>query len=218
MFFVQQWAFTDALCRGRCPHRPVSAAAGATSSRGGFGACENFLILRKKQTGTIAGLGLIAVDRQVLPKLAAVIAQGMAAAVERGICTADKPFAVAIREDLVERAVYHVLDGNALDHGHHGVAVAEDKVDAVARRVERQLDHAEGERKRIHQRAFFQKGLRRFVAALGRERHQLLTEQLVLSQVALAALERAAVGHGIDAGPADVDDLILSDGDALCRC
>ena len=93
------------------------------------------LILRKKQTGTIAGLGLIAVDRQVLLKLASVIAQGMAAAVERGICTADKPFAVAIREDLVERAVYHVLDGNALDHGHHGVAVAEDKVDAVARRV-----------------------------------------------------------------------------------
>ena len=85
----------------------------------------------------------------------------------------------------------------------------------MARRVERQLDHAEGERKRIHQRAFFQKGLRRFVAALGRERHQLLTEQLVLSQVALAAQERAAVGHGIDAGPADVDDLILSDGDAL---
>ena len=31
------------------------------------------LILRKKQTGTIAGLGLIAVDRQVLLKLAAVI-------------------------------------------------------------------------------------------------------------------------------------------------
>ena len=159
------------------------------------------VIYHLQYTGTIAGLGLIAMDDKILVYLRAVIMKGMLRTVQRYVRIGHKPLFVAIAEDLIERAVQHFFHRNPLHFLHFRIAIAKNEIHTAAVLVKDKLYHTKCQRHIIQKAAFFQHTQRTWALVL---QSHFRAQTAVAAQTALAPLKGAAIRHGINTIAANI--------------